>query len=141
MVNPFRYSPDSFTGSLTKPVVTEEDALKDIRDNSLAFIALGILTIVLGLFLSGLENWATGTLISGSVACILGALLLWLKSRAIAWLLVAYAALGLLSTVNNLLFQAGGGKNVVLSALMVWFAYRSVSATKKLTEYMRKAKS
>lgn len=141
MVNPFGYSPDSFTGSLTKPVVTKEDALKDIRDNSLAFIALGILTIVLGLFLTGLENWATGTLISGSVACILGALLLWLKSRAIAWLLVAYAALGLLSTVNNLLFQAGSGKNVVLSALMVWFAYRSVSTTKKLTEYKRKAES
>jgi cellulose synthase/poly-beta-1,6-N-acetylglucosamine synthase-like glycosyltransferase len=112
---------------LFTPIVTGEDALKMVRDASLAFFFVAALQGLLGAFL--FPALITDAVI---IAVLAGILMKW-RSRVAAVLLLVVTAGGLTMTVlNQLGVTAQGGKNIILAIIMVVAAVRAVEATFKL---------
>jgi cellulose synthase/poly-beta-1,6-N-acetylglucosamine synthase-like glycosyltransferase len=112
---------------LFTPIVTGEDALKMVRDASLAFFFVAALQGLLGAFL--FPALITDAVI---IAVLAGILMKW-RSRVAAVLLLVVTAGGLTMTVlNRLGVTAQGGKNIILAIIMVVAAVRAVEATFKL---------
>jgi hypothetical protein len=107
-------------------VATRDDALKIIRETSYVCFGVAALQTVVTIAFGGIP-------IDGPVYLILGFLLLLLKSRIAAILLVLLSAAATLVSLAN----AGGaglpgGKNFILAGIVCLAAIRSVEATFKL---------
>jgi hypothetical protein len=107
-------------------VESVDEARKMIRDSAMAFYAIAGIQAVVSLLL-GLSTVVDAGLFAG--------LAFWLqrrKSRTAASLLLCLAALSVLSTASNQFGGGTGGRNVVLSVIVLWSAVRAVVATYKL---------
>jgi hypothetical protein len=109
------------------PIVSREGALKTIKDSAIALLVLAAIQSVIFAFI------ARRGLIDTFLMAVLALLLLWLKSRIVAILLLIYS---LLEGLATLLSFAGvenmGGKNIWLAAVIVWASINAVEATFKL---------
>lgn len=109
------------------PITSRDGALKTIKEAAIGLLVLaGIQTVIFAFVMrSGL--------IDTFLLAVLALLLLWLKSRIIAILVLVYS---IVEGFATLLSFAGvenlGGKNIWLAALIVWTAIKAVDATFKL---------
>jgi hypothetical protein len=109
------------------PIATGDDALKMIREASLAFFFVAALSALLGVVL------APALLTDAVIIALLAGILMKWRSRIAAVLLLLVSGGGLVVTVlNRLGLMAEGGKNIFLAVIMVIMAVRAVEATFKL---------
>ena len=108
-------------------IETREDALKLVRDGSIAFLVLAGLQALIGVFL------APGLLLDAAILAVL-ALIIWkAHSRvgAVALVLVTGAE-AVITVLNRIGATSSGGGNVFLAVLMLILSIRLVEATFKL---------
>jgi len=107
-------------------IESREDALKVVKDTSIAFYWIAGITAVLT-FLVGL-----GTLIDAVLFAVLAFLLRWFTSRVAAVVLVVLAGGGLIMTGFNRFGGGEGGNNIIVALILFWASIRAVEATFKL---------
>ena len=108
-------------------IETREDALKLVRDGSIAFLVLAGLEALIGVFL------APAMLLDAAIVAVL-ALIIWkAQSRvgAVALLLVTGAE-AVITVLNRIGATSSGGSNVFLAVLMLILSIRLVEATFRL---------
>ena len=108
-------------------IENRDDALKTIKDASIAFLVLAVIQGALGVFI------APSMLVDAALYAILGLILMKWKARTAAVLLLLLAGLATVVTVMNLLgIMAEGGRNIILALIVLVVAVRAVEATFKL---------
>ncbi len=113
--------------SLLEPINSRAVALEAIQQSAIAFVVVGVLQGILGLFLS------PTMLIDAFILIALGLLLAFLKSRVVALVLLPLAIMMLVFTIlNSAGLTDNGGTNVFLGLVVCWAALRAVEATFKL---------
>lgn len=121
-------------------IESRDDALKVVEEASYAFFLLAAMLAVFS-YLIGSQSFfvdaAIEVVIGGfflaAIYVIGGFFLLRFKSRAAAVTLLLLALGEAVVTLFNLFgHDLGGGRNVVLAAIVVWAAIRAVDATFKL---------
>ena len=108
-------------------IETREDALKLVRDGSIAFLVLAGLQALIGVFI------APGMLLDAAIVAVL-ALIIWkAQSRvgAVALLLLTGAE-AVITVLNRIGAMSSGGSNVFLAIIMLILSIRLVEATFKL---------
>jgi len=108
-------------------IETREDALKLVRDGSIAFLVLAGLQALIGVFI------APGMLLDAAILAVL-ALIIWkAQSRvgAVALLLLTGAE-AVITVLNRIGAMSSGGSNVFLAIIMLILSIRLVEATFKL---------
>jgi hypothetical protein len=127
-------------GPKTKPkskwfaaIATREEALKTINETALGFFALAGIQTVMSLFLiANSSNVGLDSLIDVPLYVGLAAWLKWGRSRTAAVLLLIVASIAVVTTVLGQLRIIGGGRNMILAAIVFWTAVKAVEATFKL---------
>lgn len=112
-------------------VVTPEQAETNIRESANAFYVLAGLQALLSFAIGAAAIWD---------ALLFAVLALWLKRRrsaVAAVLLLLDSCYGVYATALNQFGGGSGGKNVVLSIIMVWIALRATMAATKLPRLLR----
>ncbi|MCJ7777512.1 MAG: hypothetical protein MUP16_04270 [Sedimentisphaerales bacterium] len=113
--------------SMFRVITSREDAVKNIKDSSMAFLVLAGIQGGIGIFIM------PSLIIDAVILAILAGLLWWLKSRVIACFLMLMTGLIAVTTFLSLVGIKGmGGRNIILAAIMFWAAVKSVEATFKL---------
>jgi len=107
-------------------IESREDALKVVKDTSLAFYCIAGLTAVLA-FLLGLSSLVDAVLFS-----VFAFLLRQFTSRVAAVVLVVLATGGLIVTGINRFGGGEGGNNLIVALILFWAGLRAVEATFKL---------
>ena len=108
-------------------IENRDDALKTIKDTSIASLVVAGIQGAIGVFL------APGVLLDAALYAILGLILMKWKARTAAVLLLLLSGLAALVTVMNKLgVMSGGGTNIILALMVLWAAVRAVEATFKL---------
>jgi len=108
-------------------IETREDALKLVRDGSIAFLVLAGLQALIGVFI------APGMLLDAAIVAVL-ALIIWkAQSRvgAVALVLLTGAE-AVITVLNRIGAMSSGGSNVFLAIIMLILSIRLVEATFKL---------
>lgn len=119
-----------------KSIQTKEEALKIIKDASLAFFFVAALQGTIGIWLatqypsSGFDVGVT--MIDVAIYTVCAAWLRWGRSRAAAILLLIAATVAFGTTIAAQLKIIEGGKNVVVALIVFWTAVKAVEATFKL---------
>ena len=109
-------------------IETRDDALAVVKQGTVAFFFLAALHVLLYLVLN---NYVP--LIDAAVVVVGALAVRELHSRPAALVLVALSGVELIVTfANELGAHLGGGSNIVLAALMVWVAVRTLQATSAL---------
>ena len=112
-------------------IETAQQAREVVRDAAIAFYVVAGIQALAALLL-GLS-----TLLDSAIYALLA---LWLhkaRSQVAGLLLLAFSILSVVMTLASLLGASGGGRNVVLSLMVLWGAIRAVQATSKLPELER----
>ena len=111
-----------------KEIKTEEDAIKTIKDVSNGVFLVAALQIVIGFF------FLPAAVLDGLVLGVLAFLLRKFKNRAVAIILFLFSILALVVTgINN--FGGGtGGKNIILTIILIIISIQAIRATFKLKE-------
>ena len=112
---------------LFTPITTGDDALKMIREASIAFFCLAALQALLGMAIA--PALITDAVIIGVLA---GILMKWRSRIAAVLLLLVSGGEFAMTVLNRLGVTAEGGKNIILGVIMVVVAVRAVEATFKL---------
>jgi hypothetical protein len=113
-------------GSFSK-IENRDDALKMVRDTSMAFYAIAGLQAVLSYWIG------LGLLVDAAIYAIGGFFLRRFNSRAAAVVLLILALLSAGVTIANKAgADVGGGNNIILALVMLWAGIRAVEATFKL---------
>ena len=108
-------------------IENRDDALKTIKETSIAFLVVAGIQGALGVFI------APSVLVDAALYAILGLILMKWKARTAAVLLLLLAGLAAVVTVMNKLgIMAEGGTNIILALIVLWAAVRAVEATFKL---------
>lgn len=108
-------------------IENRDDALKTIRDTSIAFLVVAGIQGAIVIFL------APSGLLDAALYVILGLILMKWKSRTAAVLLLLLSGLSAVVTVMNKLgLMSEGGSNILLALIVFWAAVRAVEATFKL---------
>lgn len=108
-------------------IESKSDGLKTIRDCAIGFFVVAAIQAGVGYFV------APTLMIDAVVYAALATILLKWNSRIAAVLLLALACISFYSTVlNRLGIAAEGGNNIILAAIILWTAIRSVEATFKV---------
>jgi hypothetical protein len=108
-------------------IENRDDALKTIKETSIAFLVVAGIQGVLGFFI------APSVLVDAALYAILGLILMKWKARTAAVLLLLLAGLAAVVTfMNKLGIMAEGGTNIILALIVLWAAVRAVEATFKL---------
>lgn len=108
-------------------IKTREDALKMVKDTSMAFFVLAAIQAAL--------SFAVGfaVLYDAAIFSVGGLFLRRFNSRTAAVVLLFVAVLGLgITLANTAGADLGGGRNVVLALIVLWAAIRALEATYKL---------
>lgn len=114
------------TGLLGK-IENREGALKTIKESAYAFIFIALLQGAIGVFL------APSTLIDAALFFICAILLMWLKSRTVAIVLLLMSLGAVIMTVlNKIGVSTGGGSNIILAIIILFAAVKATEATFKL---------
>jgi len=114
------------TGLLGK-IENREGALKTIKESAYAFIFIALLQGAIGVFL------APSTLIDAALFLICAILLMWLKSRTVAIVLLLMSLGAVIMTVlNKIGVSTGGGSNIILAIIILFAAVKATEATFKL---------
>ena len=103
-----------------------EDARRMIRESAMGFYAIAGIQAVVSLLI-GMSMLLDAVLFAGFA--------FWLhqtQSRVAASLLLALAAASIVTTVMNQVGSGTGGRNIVLSLIVLWVAVRAVVASYKL---------
>jgi hypothetical protein len=113
--------------SLLKRIDNREEALKIIKESSYVFLFIAVLNGVTGFFITPL-------LIGYAILfSILAMLLLWLKSRIVAVLLLLVASSSLVMTlIKNFDSTKAGGPSIILAIIVFWISIKALEATFKL---------
>ncbi len=113
-------------GSFSK-IENRDDALKMVKDTSLAFFFVAGLQAILSYWIG------SGVLIDAAVYAIGGFFLRRFNSRTAAVILLILALLGAGVTIANKAgANLGGGNNIILALIILWAGIRAVEATFKL---------
>jgi len=113
--------------ALTSRITTREDALATIKEASTGFFVVAAIMAALS-FLIGFT-----VLVDAALFVVLAFLVRRFHSRVAAVLLLLLAVADAAATVANKLgYDAGGGSNIFLAAIVLWAAIRAVEATFKL---------
>jgi hypothetical protein len=113
--------------SLLKWIDNREEALKTIKESAYVFLFIAILNGVTGFFISSL---LIGYAIIFSILAIL---LLWLKSRIVAVLLLLVSGSSLVMTLlRNFNSTKAGGPSIILAIIVFWISIKALEATFKL---------
>lgn len=108
-------------------IKTREDALKMVKDMSMAFLVLAGIQAVLSFAVDSTVLYESAILAVG------GFFLRRFNSRSAAVVLLLIAALGIGVTFANAAgADLGGGRNFVLALIVLWAAIRALEATFKL---------
>lgn len=105
-------------------VDTKEEAVYVIKQCSYVFLFVAGLNILLG-FIIGIA----GLIIDGGIFFVLGFLLLFLKSRIMAVLLLLFSGAGVVYAFLSKIGVTYGGSNILPAAIVFWFAIASVYVT------------
>lgn len=111
------------------PIVTRQDAEKAIKESSYSFLGLAVFQSILGYFIVGFYAFVDGFLFAF--------LALWLlkrKSKNAAVILLIISVINVFSTFFNRINNAPGGRNIFLTIIMLFVAYRAVKATFRFTK-------
>jgi len=103
-----------------------DDARKMVRESAMGFYAIAGIQAVVSLLL-GMSMLLDAVLFAG--------LAFWLqrrRSRVAASLLLGLAAISIVITAMNQFGGGTGGRNIVLSVIVLWAGVRAVVATYKL---------
>ncbi|MFH1182344.1 MAG: hypothetical protein V1702_05270 [Candidatus Woesearchaeota archaeon] len=106
-------------------VQNKEEAEYVIKQCSYGFLFVAGLNIVIGFLISA------ATILDGVIYLVLGLLLLFLKSRIVAILLLLVSGVGIVSTFLNSIGITYGGSNIFLAVIIAYFAVASVYVTFK----------
>jgi hypothetical protein len=109
--------------SLWSKIETRDDALKVVKDVSIAFYVLAALQAIIGLF------YDQSLLMDAALYVLLAFLLQRFRSRVVAVVLLAFALLAMLFTGQNIVGGGPGGNNIILALIMTWAAVRAIQAT------------
>ncbi len=113
--------------SLFSKIESRADALKVIKESAIAFVAIGLLQVAAAIFLF------PELFFDAVVNIVLGLVLMFLKSRIAAVLLLLWSGAAVVITVLNMFgITASGGTNVIMSLIIFWAAVKAVEATFKL---------
>lgn len=113
--------------SLFAKIESYADALKVIKDSASAFIWVGALEAIVGLFL------LPELLFDAFLYFFLGLVLIYVRSRIAAVLLLLLSGAAVVVTfLNQLGIMDEGGTNIFLALIVFWAAIRAVEATFKL---------
>ena len=108
-------------------IETKDDALKVIKDTSIAFFVVAGIQGGIGFFI------APALIIDAVLIAVLAFILMKWKVRMAAVLLLILASI---MTVTTFLNKAGvisdGGSNIILALIVLWAAVRATEATFKL---------
>ncbi|MGR9115136.1 MAG: hypothetical protein ACU85E_05170 [Gammaproteobacteria bacterium] len=108
-------------------IESREDALKTIKDCAMGFFVIAALQASLGYFI------APSLIIDAVLYAVLAGIMVKWNSRVAALLLLITAIFATYMTVlNRLGMAAEGGNNIILAAIILWAAIRSVEATFKV---------
>jgi hypothetical protein len=108
-------------------IENKDDALKIIKESSMAFFFIAVLSAALCYFI------APSMIMDAVLYAILAGILLKWKSRTAAVLLLILGAAAVVMTIlNKVGVTSEGGNNIFLAAIIFWAAIRSVEATFKL---------
>lgn len=113
-------------GSFSK-IENRDEALKMVRDTSMAFFAVAGLQAVLSYWIG------FGVLADAAIFAIGGFFLLRFNSRTAAVVLLLLALLSAGITIANKAgANIGGGNNIILAVIIIWAGIRAVEASFKL---------
>ena len=106
---------------------TVDECKKHLRDVGIVLVVLSVVQLALGFWLG------SGWFVDAFICCVLGLLLWTMQSVVAAYLFLIYSILSVIAAVlNSLHIITGGGTNVILAALFVWYAWQSIVVAKKL---------
>lgn len=111
----------------------KEQAEYVIKQSSYGFLVAGILNFVtVAVLYFGLGfKIGLASMIDGVIYLVLALLLLKLKSRVVAVILLLISGIGVVATFLNQIGVTVGGRNVILAVVIFYFAIASVYATFK----------
>jgi hypothetical protein len=122
-----RHAEESRMNWLWGKIQTRGDALKVVKHVANAFIGVAVIVAVIGVFLSPYM------LIDAALYGALGALLKYTRHRIFAMLLFLISAIAFFTTLSNMVNpEPEGGKNIMLSVMILWASIRAVQATNRL---------
>jgi hypothetical protein len=122
-----KHAEDSRMNWLYGKIERREDALKVVNDVSNGFIGVAVLVALAALVLSPL------LLADALLYLALGLLLKYTRSRIPAMLLFLMSAMAFFTTLSNMVNpEPMGGRNVLLSIILLWGSVRAVQATNRL---------
>jgi hypothetical protein len=120
-------TPAKKKNSLFAKIENRSEAVKVIKDTSIAFMVLGVIQGAIGYFLF------PELLYDAALYIVLGLILLVVKSRIAAVLLLILSGISVVTTVTNLLgITASGGGNIIVALIIFGAAVKAVEATFKL---------
>ncbi|MCP4418956.1 MAG: hypothetical protein GY805_20255 [Chloroflexi bacterium] len=120
-------TPDKKKNSTFSKIESRTEALKVIKESSITFMVVGMILGAFGFFLF------PETLMDAALYIILGLVLMFVKSRIAAVLLLLLSGVSVVTTfMNRLGITAVGGRNIFLAILVFWAAVKAVEATFKL---------
>ncbi|GJM42599.1 MAG: hypothetical protein DHS20C20_28810 [Ardenticatenaceae bacterium] len=129
-------SPAKKKNSIFSKIENRVEALKVIKESSIAFIVIGIIQGAVGFFLF------PTMLVDAALNIVLGLILMFAKSRIAAVLLLLLAGASVVTTfLNRLGVIANGGTNIFLAIIIFWTAIKAVEATFKLHGKFAQAQS
>lgn len=109
-----------------------DDALKVIKDASNGFYFLAAFQLVLGYFIMGVE-----VIIDVVIFAICAFLLRKFNSRVVAVILLLLSVAGLVVTGINKFGGGSGGRNLLLTVIMIWVSIRAIQATFGLKKFQQ----
>jgi len=112
-------------------ITSKKQALEIIKGASYGYLAIAGIQIVFGYFVD------TAAVIDGLIYAILALLLLKLKSRTIAILLVLFSGIALYATAINKFGAETGGHNMILAIIMLVVGIRATQATFQLNKKVK----
>jgi hypothetical protein len=108
-------------------ISSKDDALKIIKDCAMGFFVIAAIQVGIGYFI------APSLIIDAVLYVVLAGIMLKWNSRVAAVFLLIIAGFSVYMTVlNRLGMAAEGGNNIILAAIILWAAIRSVEATFKV---------
>ena len=111
--------------NLFGPITSKEDAAKIVKSTAWMAVAVGVLNLLIGFFF--IQN----AMLDGAVYVFLGIMLLVLKSRWVAAILLLLAVGTVLMTVYNNISGGQGGSNIYLAVILLYYSFRAVQASFK----------